>query len=189
MEYHLDRPRELEQIAVSRLTYGNSSAAHDMSPIGLFEKTIPLTVRSLTIFVVVAMVGCAGLRDNSQPFTNKTSMSDSAFQTTASADWKAAQQALSTQAINLSAGSFGVHDVLPDPRALTVQPSGIVVRSVPDAPGHPGIIQCGSITGYCYAYLDNEHTIIVPDSKPTNMGPYEMETIILWELGYDVSGR
>jgi hypothetical protein len=116
-------------------------------------------------------------------------MSDSAFQTTASADWKAAQQALSTQAINLSAGSFGVHDVPPDPRALTVQPSGIVVRSVPDAPGHPGIIQCGSITGYCYAYLDNEHTIIVPDSKPTNMGPYEMETIILWELGYDVSGR
>jgi hypothetical protein len=40
-----------------------------------------------------------------------------------------------------------------------------------------------------YAYLDNEHTIIVPDSKPQNMGPYEMETIILWELGYNVSGR
>ena len=35
----------------------------------------------------------------------------------------------------------------------------------------------------------DEHTIIIPESKPTNMGPYEMENIILWELGYDVSGR
>ena len=150
---------------------------------------MPLALRSLTISLVVALVACAGIRDNSQPFINQTSMSDSVFQATASADWKAAQQALSTQAINLSAGSFGVHDVPPDPRALTVQPSGITVRSVPDAPGHPGIILCDSVTGYCYAYFDNAHTIIVPASKPTNMGPYEMETIILWELGYDVSGR
>jgi len=82
-----------------------------------------------------------------------------------------------------------LHGVYLDSRALTVQPSEFAVRSVPDAPGHPGIIQCGSITGYCYAYLDNEHTIIVPDYKPTNMGPYQMETVILWELGYDVSGR
>lgn len=80
-------------------------------------------------------------------------------------------------------------DVPPDPRSLTVEPSGIVVKAIPDAPGHPGIIPCDSVTGYCYAYLDNEHTIIVPESKPQNMGPYEMETIILWELGYDVSGR
>ena len=150
---------------------------------------MPPAFRGLTIFVVIAILGCAGVRESSQPFINETSMSDSVFQANASADWKAAQQALSTQAINLAAGSFGVHDVPPDPRALSVQPSGIVVRSVPDAPGHPGIIQCGSVTGYCYAYLDNEHTIIVPDSKPTNMGPYEMETIVLWELGYDVSAR
>jgi hypothetical protein len=150
---------------------------------------MPLALRSLTISLVVALIACAGIRDNSQRFINQTSMSDSVFQATASADWKAAQQALSAQAINLSAGSFGVHDVPPDPRALTVQPIGITVRSVPDAPGPPGIISCGSVTGYCYAYLDNEHTIIIPESKPTNMGPYEMENIILWELGYDVSGR
>lgn len=150
---------------------------------------MPLLLRSFTISLLLAVVGCTGIRDTSQPFINQTSMSDSLFQATASADWKAAQQTIATQAINLSAGSFGVHDVPPDPRALTVQPSGIVVRSLPDAPGHPGIIPCGSITGYCYAYLDNEHTIIVPDSKPNNMGPYEMENIILWELGYDVSGR
>jgi len=96
---------------------------------------MPLALRSLTISLVVALIACAGIRDNSQRFINQTSMSDSVFQATASADWKAAQQALSAQAINLSAGSFGVHDVPPDPRALTVQPIGITVRSVPDAPG------------------------------------------------------
>ncbi len=96
---------------------------------------------------------------------------------------------LATQPINLAAGVLGLNDVPPDPRALTVAPSGIVVKAIPDASGHPGIIPRGSVTGYCYAYLDNEHTIIVPESKPQNMGPYEMETIILWELGYDVSGR
>lgn len=39
------------------------------------------------------------------------------------------------------------------------------------------------------AYLDNEDPIIVSESKPQNMGPYEMETIILWQLGHDVSER
>ncbi len=161
---------------------------------------MPLWFRSLAISVgffcvslactsLVTLAGCAGVRGTSQPFINKTSMSDSAFQQTASADWSQAQHLLATQPINLAAGVFGVKDVPPDPRALTVQASGIVVEAIPDAPGHPGIIPCGSVTGYCYAYLDNEDTIIVPESKPQNMGPYEMETIILWQLGYDVSGR
>src|SRR5690348_2364631 len=151
---------------------------------------MPLSFRSLAISLLVATVGCAGVRGTPpQPFINETTMSNSTFQSMASGDWSVAQHLLATQPINLAAGTFGVNDVPPDPRALTVQPSGIVVRSVPDAPGHPGIIPCDSVTGYCYAYLDNEHTIIVPDSTPQNMGPYEMETIILWQLGYDVSGR
>ena len=150
---------------------------------------MPLALRSLSLSWLIALVACSGIRDASQPFINQTSMSRSAFQTTASADWTKAQHDLATQSINLAAGSFGVKDVPPDLRALNVQPVGIVVKSVPDAPGHPGIIPCYSVTGYCYAYLDNEHTIIVPESQPTNMGPYEMETIILWQLGYDVSGR
>ncbi len=148
-----------------------------------------LALRSLGISLLIALVGCAGVRNTSQPFVNETSMSDSVFQSTAQADWTQAQHDLATQPINLAAGSFGVKDIPPDPRALSVQPLGLVIKAVPDAPGHPGIIPCDSITGYCYAYLDNEHTIIVPQSKPTNMGPYEMETIILWHLGYDVSGR
>src|SRR5690348_862829 len=147
-----------------------------MNPMRLANVYMPLLLTAVRIALLLAFVGCAGVRNSSQAFINQTSMSDSVFQATASADWKAAQQALATQAINLAAGSFGVQDVPPDLRALTVHPSGIVVRSVPDARGHPGIIPCGSVTGYCYAYLDNEHTIIVPESKPQNMGPYEMET-------------
>jgi len=150
---------------------------------------MPLLLRSFTISLLIALIGCAGIRGTSQPFINETSMSASDFQTTVSADWTQAQHALATQTINLAAGVLGVNSVSPDPRALTVQAQGIVVRSVADAPAHRGIIPCGSVTGYCYAYLDNDHTIIVPDSRPQNMGPYEMETIILWRLGYDVSRR
>ena len=150
---------------------------------------MPLALRVLRISLLISLVGCAGVRNTSQPFVNETSMGDSVFQATAQADWTQAQHSLATQPINLAAGSFGVKDVPPDPRALSIQPLGIVVKAVPDALGHPGIIPCGSVTDYCYAYLDNEHTIIVPESRPQNMGPYEMETIILWHLGYDVSGR
>jgi len=126
---------------------------------------LPL-LRSLSIALVIVLVGCTGIRGTSQAFINETNMSNSAFQTSASADWVQAQHLLATQPINLSAGVLGRKDVPPDPRALTVQPSGIVVRAIPDPPGHPGIIPCDSVTGYCYAYLDNEHTIIVPESKP-----------------------
>lgn len=150
---------------------------------------MPLALRSVTLLLLIGLVACAGVRNISQPFINETKMSNSAFQATASADWKAAQEAVANEPINLAAGNFGVHDIPPDPRALNIEPLGILVKSVPDAPNHPGIIPCGSVTRYCYAFLDNEHTIIVPESAPQNMGPYEMETIILWQLGYDVSGR
>ena len=120
-------------------------------PMRLFEEVMPLALRSLTLSLLIVLTGCAAVRDNAQPFIDETTMNNSWFQATASADWSAAQQALATQPINLSAGSFGVHDVPPDPRALHIQPRGVVVKSVPDAPGHPGIIPCGSVTGYCYA--------------------------------------
>ncbi len=50
-----------------------------------------------------------------------------------------------------------------------------------------GIIRCR--IGFCQAYLRDFCTIVVPGSRPENMGPYEMENCILWVLGYDVSGR
>jgi len=155
----------------------------------LSRERMPLVLRGVILLLLIGLVACAGARNTSQPFINETTMSNSAFQGTALADWKAAQQTVANEPINLAAGIFGVHDIPPDPRALNIQPLGIVVRAVPDAPNHPGIIPCGSVTRYCYAYLDNKHTIIVPESTPQNMGPYEMETIILWQLGYDVSGR
>ncbi len=50
-----------------------------------------------------------------------------------------------------------------------------------------GIIRCR--ISFCQAYLRDFCTIVVPGSRPENMGPYEMENCILWVLGYDVSGR
>ena len=123
---------------------------------------MPLALQVLRISLLIFLVDCAGVRSTSQSFINETSMGDSVFQATAQADWTQAQHSLATQPINLAAGSFGVKDVPPDPRALSIQPPGIVVKAIPDALGHPGIIPCGSVTGFCYAYLDNEHTIIVP---------------------------
>jgi hypothetical protein len=78
-----------------------------------------------------------------------------------------------------------------------------VVQSVPDVSASelnqlPNCVRCpyqdptGLIpcrVGLCQAYLRNLCTIVVPASKPENMGPYEMENCTLWALGYDVSGR
>lgn len=148
-------------------------------------KTIAVTLFALSL------IGCAGVRAGSpsQPFINQTMMPEATFQSTAQADWAQAQKILATQPINLAAGVYGVKTVAPDPRAYGVAPVNITVIGKADAPGHPGIITCDSVTGYCDAYLEDGHTIVVPASKPQYMGPYEMENIILMHLGYDVSER
>jgi len=47
---------------------------------------MPPAVRSLSLSLLISLIACAGVRDNSLPFINQTSMGGSAFQTAASAD-------------------------------------------------------------------------------------------------------
>jgi hypothetical protein len=138
-------------------------------------------------------------------FVNRTGLSEAEFQAVAEQKWKQAQTKLATSTIDLHAATpeQGPLMVPADARSLQQEPRNVVVQSEPDVAASQlnqlphcarcpyqdptGLIPCR--VGFCQAYLRNLCTIVVPTSKPENMGPYEMENCILWRLGYDVSGR
>lgn len=138
-------------------------------------------------------------------FVNRTGMAEAEFQALAEQKWAQAQS-------QLAAHGFDLHAAVPeqgallapaDARSLQVAPSNVIVEGeadvaaaalnqLPDCMNCPyqdptGLIRCR--VGFCQAYLRDLCTIVVPASRPGNMGPYEMENCILWSLGYDVSGR
>jgi hypothetical protein len=138
-------------------------------------------------------------------FVNRTGLAEAEFQALAEQKWVQAQRALATQTIDLHAATPGRGPAIvpADDRALQLEPHNVVVQSEPDVAAQEinnlptcahcpyedptGLIPCR--VGFCQAYLRNLCTIVVPASRPENMGPYEMENCILWALGYDVSGR
>jgi hypothetical protein len=138
-------------------------------------------------------------------FVNRTGLAEAEFQALAEQKWKQAQRALATQTIDLHAATpeRGPFVVPADGRALQLEPHNVVVQSEPDVAAQQinnlpncahcpyedptGLIRCR--VSFCQAYLRGLCIIVVPASKPENMGPYEMENCILWALGYDVSGR
>ncbi len=120
-------------------------------------------------------------------------MSEAEFQKLAESTWRAAQEDIATNTMYDLGGNIVSK---PDPAAREVEPSNVVVRGIKEVPAGElnalrnckhcpyldpsGIIYCPSGSGkYCYAYMDNLCTIIVPASKPEYMGPYEMENCIL----------
>lgn len=138
-------------------------------------------------------------------FINRTGLSELEFQAIAEQRWKQAGNELATHPIDLHAATpdQGAFLAPADVRALQVTPHNVTVQSTPDVDAAvlnqlpncahcpyrdpTGIIRCRM--GFCQAYLQDFCTIVVPASKPENMGPYEMENCILWALGYDVRGR
>jgi len=138
-------------------------------------------------------------------FVNRTGLAEAEFQALAEQKWQQAQRALATHTIDLHAATpeSGPFIVPADARALQLEPHNVVVQSeldvaaqeinnLPNCAHCPyedptGLIRCR--VGFCQAYLLGLCTIVVPSSKPENMGPYEMENCILWALGYEVSGR
>ncbi|HKW27448.1 MAG TPA: hypothetical protein VJN48_16805 [Terriglobales bacterium] len=138
-------------------------------------------------------------------FVNRTGLAEAEFQALAEQKWKQAQTELATRNIDLHSATpeRGPSMVPADGRALQQEPHHVLVQSEGDASAQElnqlpncarcpyqdptGLIPCR--VGFCQAYLRNLCTIVVPASKPENMGPYEMENCILWALGYDVSGR
>src|SRR6185437_6603955 len=127
-------------------------------------------------------------------FVNRTGLHEAEFQALAEQKWVQAQASLATHAIDLHAATpeRGPFRVPADDRALQLEPHNVVVQSEPDVAaqeinslpncGHcpykdpTGLIPCR--VGFCQAYLRNLCTIVVPASKPENMGPYEMENCI-----------
>ncbi|HSB74701.1 MAG TPA: hypothetical protein VLC12_03575 [Terriglobales bacterium] len=157
--------------------------------------------------LLLLAAGCGGGSwDGSHArFVNRTGMAEAEFQALAEQKWAQAQSELATQAFDLHAAvpEQGALVVPADARSLQVAPRNVVVEGetdvaaaalnhLPDCVNCPyrdptGLIHCR--VGFCQAYLRDLCTIVVPVSRPGNMGPYEMENCILWSLGYDVSGR
>jgi hypothetical protein len=157
------------------------------------------------LLLLLASCGGGSWGGGGARFVNRTGLEEAAFQAVAEQKWKQAQTALATQAIDLHAATpeRGPSMVPADARALQQEPRSVVVQSEPDVTASQlnqlpncarcpyrdptGLIPCR--VGFCQAYLRKLCTIVVPASKPENMGPYEMENCILWALGYDVSER
>lgn len=155
--------------------------------------------------LLLASCGGGSWGGSSTRFVNRTGLAEVDFQSMAEQNWKQAQAELAAHAIDLHAATpeRGSSLVPADARALQLEPRAVVVQSEPDVGAAElnqlpncahcpyqdptGLIPCR--VGFCQAYLQNLCTIVVPASKPENMGPYEMENCILWALGYDVSGR
>lgn len=158
-----------------------------------------------TLLLLLASCGRGSWGGSGARFVNRTGLAEAEFQALAEQKWVRAQRALATQTIDLHAATpeRGLSMVPADDRALQLEPHNVVVQSEPDVAAQEinnlpncahcpyqdptGLIPCR--VGFCQAYLRDLCTIVVPESKPENMGPYEMENCILWALGYDVSGR
>jgi hypothetical protein len=157
------------------------------------------------LLLLLASCGRGSWGGSGARFVNRTGLAEAEFQAVAEQKWQQAQRALATHTIDLHAATpeSGPFIVPADARALQLQPHNVVVQSeldvaaqeinnLPNCAHCPyedptGLIRCR--VGFCQAYLRGLCTIVVPSSKPENMGPYEMENCILWALGYEVSGR
>ena len=135
-------------------------------------------------------------------FVNATAVSDAVL----AEQWKLAQQGLATAPFPLNDQGSNMHAA--DPRALTVQPKHVTVVSVPDTPisdlvkvnaawakdKDPSgaillLVGLEYTTCHSFAACWKKPRIYAATSKiPTTLA-YEMQNIILAELGYDVSAR
>src|SRR5512133_3049315 len=141
------------------------------------------------VLMLVFLSGCAAITwDPAKRFVNRTELDDASFQSMAEAKWIQAQNNLAQPFCLNSAYMVLFSEPCdrrgPDPRAANTNPDGVIIESMADAVDRPGTIPCR--VGHCDALLEEGNKIVVPASKPANMGPYEMENVILERLGYDM---
>jgi hypothetical protein len=142
-------------------------------------------------------------------FVNKTNLQEAQFQALAKQKWHDAQEAIATEVqYDLIGGVVSTPDPETAAAARAVQPRNVIIRGIKEVPATElnalpscqhcpysdpsGFIYCpGNATNakYCAAYLNKVCEIVVPDSKPDYMGPYEMENCILRIMGRDISYR
>ena len=135
-------------------------------------------------------------------FVNATAVSDAVL----AEQWKLAQQGLATAPFPLNDQGSNMHAA--DPRALTVQPKHVTVVSVPDTPisdlvkidaawskdKDPSgaillLVGLEYTTCHSFACCWHKPRVYAAASKIPVTLAYEMQNIILAELGYDVSAR
>src|SRR5579871_1193196 len=155
-------------------------------------------IRALAGILSLLFLSCGGGswgKDDAR-FVNRTNLAEAEFQTMAEQRWQEAQAAIATHPFDLHAAvpDRGAYIVPADHHALNIEPRNVVIQSQPDIAAEvlnavpncahcpytdpTGIVRCGE--KFCYAYLRDLCTIVVPASSPQNMGPYEMENCILW---------
>ena len=135
-------------------------------------------------------------------FVNYTSVPDSVLLQ----QWNLGQQGLATAPFPMTCDGGAMHAA--DPRALTVQPKHVTVVSVPDTPisdlvkvdaawakdKDPSgaillLVGLEYATCHSFACCWKKSRIYAAQSKIPITLAYEMQNVILAELGYDVSNR
>jgi hypothetical protein len=115
---------------------------------------------------------------------NYTSVPDSVLQE----QWTLAQQGLATAPFPQNDAGSDMH--APIPEALAVQPKHVTVISVPDiTPGAIVTPDMNEEACHSFACCWKKPRVYAAQSKIPVTLAYEMQNIILSELGYDVSNR
>ncbi len=142
------------------------------------------------VLLLLSCVGCA-----SSEFVNDTPQSMEFLESV----WKQSQQTVATEQIQLNPLEKGAREIFaqPDRRALSVEPRGLVVRSLPDAFSNWAVILCPApcdgtyfpaysrfgVGTYYAAYYDST----LPALR--SILRYEFDSQILYRLGYNVNWR
>ncbi len=153
------------------------------------------------VLALAVATGCGGrtlaTADPHNAIINRTDgiYSDAQLQ----ADWQQAQAFVATQSFPLNPTVASLY--APDPRAYNVVPNPpitviAVSANVPESEllerGHEPVptIRCPYWDGYCVSYITDQHELYfaISENAPRNIR-YEMESYILWKLGYDVHLR
>lgn len=150
-------------------------------------------MRAVLFLAALMLTGCGGASDppaDASGFINETSATDAQL----AALWKGAQQQLATQPIPLDpvTNPNNITYAPPNPKALQVEPDGLIVKYGPPPYAPDGAFACSeSPTGYCWGITISSHEIEIAPKMILSAGAtgWEMQDVILIRLGYNVGGR
>jgi hypothetical protein len=174
--------------------------------VGRFNLTVCkyAALESLSLFSNIWQQYLSNLIPCNSRFVNHTSLPDSALEDA----WTAAQNGLATASFPLNVYGTDSQMHSPDPRALTIAPSCVIVREVSDVsvselakldptwagktdPSKEIILFGNPNTLFCHSYvaLYKRPRVYAVSSEAQACLPYEFQNIILTKLGYSTATR